>query len=170
MIKEFCKEIFLRRFGITWSVITGFITVFSYISLGKEQYEKILVALSTIIIFYSFRIIYYAYIFFEKGLQPISVRRTELGTNYFLGRTIIILDKRNWLQRDHLLELNVISDSVQTPLGIIRVEAFTSKGFAQALFTSFATEFTETYINDPSRWRSLVAIPIITNRNFNYRS
>lgn len=166
LFKAYCKEMFLSPASAIWAVIIGIISVFAFLKIGGNNLViKCMLVVITVLFAITMRLLWSGFVFYKQASYPIGVKRVIIGSHYYKGRAILILDRRPWLFEGQLLLLNEIRDETPFPIGLLRVDAFTSAGYGQAVVVrDYSGNDIETYVADASRWRSLEAKPLIPER------
>jgi hypothetical protein len=171
LLKSYLHEVFVKPAVVWWAIATGAITIFSYVGLGSSFAEKCLIASLTLVSGLVVRFLWAGFVFYRQITYPVPVKMTFNGSHYYKDRVVLLLDKRSWIKAGQLLQLNVVADRTTTPLGLIVVDTFNENGYGQALFHSqYSVDNPETFVNDPSRWRSLEASPLISEKSYITRS
>lgn len=95
MILQYLKQILAKPFSIVWIVVTGFVSVASYIGIGEGQAASYrwLVVSNVSLLFLSIGLLISGFYFFRKSFDPIKIKKVIKGSHYYQDNILIILDK-----------------------------------------------------------------------------
>ena len=170
-IQGFVGEFLWWPFAIVWTALTGLASVLAWYSVGEHwsSSTKILVGivapLSALLIY----VLYAAYYLYMKVDRPLRVRKVFLGTHYFEGHVMVILERRDTVSIGDILTLFVREGDAETPICLLSVEEITNKGFSQSVaFRPLTDTPLSDYLSDESRLEQLQAKRGVTRRQLEW--
>ena len=163
----FAKEVLLRPIPVIWGLVTGVLGVAAFLGMGDQVSVtvRVLTSLSVLLGIWCIGLLMIARDLHARVKAPVRIRSIVEGTHFYEGSLIIILDRASWIEVGQLLSLVAVSDAVQTPLALLRVETQTTEQFPQCVVVAALTkDDLAKYLSDRSRWLSLSALPEIKSR------
>lgn len=161
------RDVILKPISLTWVIVTGgasLIGIFglpTWIGTAERLLGVLVVALGVGFVL----MLWYAWELYERARIPVQVRAVVNGSHHYRGTLVVILDAGNWVEPEQVLVLAEAAKDVQSPLALLRVETFTTKGYPQAVvLQSLTDEDLSAYLSDASRWRSMFALSEIKFR------
>ncbi|MHB9139419.1 MAG: hypothetical protein ACYC4Q_08450 [Victivallaceae bacterium] len=161
LISQYIKQI-AKQISIIWIIVTGIISITSYIGIGNDQtvFVRALVVSLVISLFSVMGLLVSGFGFFKKSFDPIKIRKVIKGSHYYKDNILIILNKSQWIEEGQILTLFTNDEDIKTPFCLVRVESFTTAKYPQcAILKSLSNENIPEYLLDASRWPSFSAYP-----------
>ena len=159
-VQGFIGEMLWRPFAGVWAVLTGLVSILAWYNVGENWSgsTKVLVGvvapLSALLIY----VLCMAYALYTKIDRPLRVRKVAQGTHYYEGHVTVILERRDTVSIGDILTLFVREGDTETPVCLLSVEMFTSKGLPQSVVLRSLTERPLSgYLSDESRLEQLQA-------------
>lgn len=164
---KFIQNVIFKPASLTWVVVTGLSSLVGIFGLPESVglAERILGVLAVTFGTAFLLLLWYAWRIFQEIRAPVRVRQIVKGSHHYRGTLVVILDKENWVVSEQVLVLVELANDVQSPLAILRIETFTTKGFPQAIvLRSLTDKNLPEHLADASRWDSMLALSEIKYR------
>jgi len=162
----YISETLIKPSSFVWVTITGLASVLAFIGIGENlsASTKGLTTCLVAVVMLLFGLFFQGYRLFVKTMTPTRIRAVVEGAHRYKGKQIIVLNRAPWISSDQVLTLVDSSQDVRTPICLLRVETFTSKGHAQCKVWASLTDVDLCdYLSDQARWSNLTAIPAVSH-------
>ena len=164
----FVREVLWQPFSGVLVILTGLASLLTWFGIGEHWPSgiKVLVAVVLPLLILLIYVLYVAYLLHMKVDRPLRVRKVSPGTHYFVGRVMVILERRDTVAVDDILTLFVREGDAEVPICLISVETITSKGFPQSVVLRPPTDVSLlNYLIDETRIEQLQAKRGVTRRH-----
>ena len=159
-VQGFVGEFLWWPFAIVWTALTGLASVLAWYNVGEHwsSSTKVLVGVVAPLSILLIYVLWIAYSLYTMVDRPLRVRKVSQGTHYYEGQVTVILERRDTVSIGVILTLFVREGDTETPVCLLSVEMFTSKGFPQSVvFRRLAERPLSGYLSDESRLEQLQA-------------
>lgn len=153
--------------SLTWVIVTGLASVVGIFGLPEEisVAERVLSILVVAFGVGLLLMLWRARELYDRIRTPVRVRAVVDGNHHYRGTLVVILGSGSWIEPEQILVLVEMAKDVQSPLALLRVETFTTKGYPQAVVLQPLTDKDlSVYLSDASRWQSMFALSEIKFR------